>query len=75
MDGKGKMQVFGFDSRVHGLLVNFQETKESLAMSNCEVKRVRKSEGLRLQCRMSAGGIITCRRDARGINGNLMTVK
>ena len=47
-DGKGKMRVFGFDSRVRRRLVDFQATKETVAMRNCEVKHGRKTEGLEI---------------------------
>ncbi len=45
-DGKATMRVFGFDSDVRRKLVEFEDSKNAVALTNCEVKRSRKGEEL-----------------------------
>ncbi len=45
-DGKRLMQVFGFDAGVRRKLVDFENSKDAVALTNCEVKRSRRGEQL-----------------------------
>ena len=45
-DGKACMRLFGFDAGVRKRLVDFEERKSAVALSNCEVKTSRKGEEL-----------------------------
>ena len=45
-DGKTTMRVFGFDAGVRRKLVEFEDTKKAVALTNCEVKRSRRGEDL-----------------------------
>ena len=37
-DGKASVRFFGFDAGVRRKLLEFEETKQSVSLSNCEVK-------------------------------------
>ena len=45
-DGKATMRVFGFDSGVRRKLVEFEDSKKAVALTNCEVKKARRGEDL-----------------------------
>ena len=47
-DGKQTMRLFRFDTSVWRKLVEFDESKDTVALSNCEVKRSYKGEQLEI---------------------------
>ena len=47
-DGKATMRVFGFDCGVRRRLIEFEDGKNPLVMSNCEVKRSRRGDQLEI---------------------------
>lgn len=47
-DGKSSMLLFGFDTGVRRKLAEFGESKQSVVLRNCEVKRSRKGTQLEI---------------------------
>ena len=45
-DGKATMRFFGFDAGVRRRLVEFEDSKKAVTLTNCEVKRARRGENL-----------------------------
>ena len=45
-DGKRTMRVLGFDAGVRRKLVEFEDSKKAVALTNCEVKKARRGEDL-----------------------------
>lgn len=47
-DGKSSMRLFGFDSTARRQLVDFNESKKPVSLSNCTVRRARKGNKLEI---------------------------
>lgn len=52
-DGKTRRRIFGFDSKIHQRLADFHQSKEAVALTNCEVKEGKYSSELELLVRKS----------------------
>ena len=54
-DRKASLRIFGFDSAVRRKLADFQEGSSTVALSHCEVKKLRKGEQLEVQLKQFCG--------------------
>jgi len=52
-DGKKPLRIVGFDTKLHQRLVDFYESKDAVALTNCEIKEGKYSSALELVLRKS----------------------